>query len=61
MAQHSTHKSTTDGKRLTTARRARRRHKYAAPGLDLDRLTADLHREQAAMERANQNADRRYR
>lgn len=58
MAQHNTFKGTTDGKRQTAARRARRHQKYASPGLDLDRLAAELHREQAAMARANQTAAR---
>lgn len=48
MAKHATHKNSTDGKTMTAARRVARVRKYAAPGLDLDRLATELHREQAA-------------
>lgn len=53
MAQHTTQKSTTDGRRVTADRKHKRAAKYRTTALDLDRLTAELHREQAAMDRAN--------
>lgn len=53
MAQHTTKKSTPDGRRVTADRKNKRAAKYRTTALDLDRLTAELHREQAAMDRAN--------
>lgn len=53
MAKHTTHKNTTDGRRVTADRKHKRAAKYRTTALDLDRLTAELHREQAAMDRAN--------
>lgn len=53
MAKHATHKNTPDGRRVTAQRKNKRAAKYRTPALDLDRLTAELHREQAAMDRAN--------
>lgn len=53
MARYTTFKNTTDGRRVTAQRKNKRAAKYRTTALDLDRLTAELHREQAAMDRAN--------
>ena len=57
MAKHETHKSTTDGKHLTTSRRANRARKYRPTHLDVDALLRDLHDEQAARRLAAEVAD----